>query len=193
MISDKSSEEEKEINAEEVVKQSLLAKAEISLLLDTYDDIFSDFDPRPFPQRALSDDFLLEAKKAARDKGDNLDLSFMIPKAKRNFEHEVLIKRRLREHFRKHTIIIENEVKSIRRKGVVMAITGIILIMVATYFFSLASENIFIHLLIVILEPAGWFTAWTGLDEIYYTAKQQMPDLEFYQKMTKSEISFHQY
>ena len=193
MINDKSSEEEKEINAEEVVKQSLLAKAEISLLLDTYDDIFSDFDPRPFPQRALSDDFLLEAKKAARDKGDNLDLSFMIPKAKRNFEHEVLIKRRLREHFRKHTIIIGNEVKSIRRKGVVMAITGIILIMVATYFFSLASENIFIHLLIVILEPAGWFTAWTGLDEIYYTAKQQMPDLEFYQKMTKSEISFHQY
>ena len=47
---------------------ALLKKSEISLSLDNYDDIFSDFDPRPFSQRALSDDFLIEAKKASRDK-----------------------------------------------------------------------------------------------------------------------------
>ena len=37
-----------------VEKQDLLSKGEISILLDTYDDIFSDFDPRPYSQRALS-------------------------------------------------------------------------------------------------------------------------------------------
>ena len=33
----------------------------VSLWLDTYEDIFSDFDPRPYGQRALSEDFVAEA------------------------------------------------------------------------------------------------------------------------------------
>ena len=40
--------------------EKLLQQSEISLLLDSYDDIFSDFDPRPYNQRALSQDFLAE-------------------------------------------------------------------------------------------------------------------------------------
>ncbi|MBI2151367.1 hypothetical protein HYU21_01420, partial [Candidatus Woesearchaeota archaeon] len=30
----------------------------ISLVLDSYDDIFSDFDPRDYSEKALSEDFL---------------------------------------------------------------------------------------------------------------------------------------
>lgn len=35
----------------------------IQIALDHYDDIFSDFDPSPFSQRMLSDDFLKEMQK----------------------------------------------------------------------------------------------------------------------------------
>ena len=42
--------------------------------LNSYDGLFSDFDPRPTEQRALSDDFLLEVKRAARDKEIGLEL-----------------------------------------------------------------------------------------------------------------------
>src|SRR5690349_704077 len=48
-------------------QKALLIKSELSIWLDTYDDIFSDFDPRPLNERALSDDFLSEARKMARD------------------------------------------------------------------------------------------------------------------------------
>ena len=90
-------------------KQELLAKSEISLILDTYDDIFSDFDPRPYEERALSDDFLLEAKKASRDKATGtIELIFMMPAGKRDTHKESLIKRRLRDHFRKHYISLNN-------------------------------------------------------------------------------------
>ena len=37
----------------------------ISLWIDSYDDIFSDFDPRPFSARNISDDFLYEVKKTS--------------------------------------------------------------------------------------------------------------------------------
>ena len=184
--------EEEERVAEEEKTKNLLAKAEISVLLDTYDDIFSDFDPRPFISRALSDDFLIEAKKATKDKQGTFNLSFMIPKKLRNFEHELLIRRRLRDHFKKNALLLGNEIHRIKVKGIFMAIAGIVMIMIASFLFSL--EDVwFIHLLIVILEPAGWFTAWTGFYEIYYKGKELKPDLEFYNKMTRCEISFHTY
>ena len=36
---------------------------DITVAIDTLDDIFSDFDPRPLHQRALSEDFLKEIQK----------------------------------------------------------------------------------------------------------------------------------
>lgn len=174
-------------------KQELLTKGEISIMLDTYDDIFSDFDPRPYSQRALSDDFLLEAKKATRDKEEGLELRFILPREKRNFEHEILIKKRLRDHFKKHALILEKEIKDIKKRGFLMAIAGVVMIMIATYFLSLKSDSFLIHFLIVILEPAGWFTAWTGLDEIYYTTRSKKPDFDFYSKMTNADIHFLTY
>ena len=64
---------------EEMHKKKLLQLSEISLIIDTYDDIFSDFDPRPYSQRALSDDFLLEARKASKDKvSGTFELNFLV-------------------------------------------------------------------------------------------------------------------
>ena len=44
-------------------KHSLLKLAEISILLDSYDSIFYDFDLSPYSERTLSDDWLLEVIK----------------------------------------------------------------------------------------------------------------------------------
>src|SRR3989339_701864 len=61
-------------------KQSIRHISQVSMWLDGYDDIFSDFDPRPYSQRSLSDDFLSEAKKVSSGKtGDRLELRFLIP------------------------------------------------------------------------------------------------------------------
>ncbi len=193
MIEEVKSDEIDTAGSEEQVKQSLLAKAEISLLLDTYDDIFSDFDPRNFSQRALSDDFLIEAKKAALDKNGTLDLSFMIPKAKRNFEHEVLIKRRLREHFKKHAMLIHQDMANIRRKGLFLSVLGLAMLMLAAVVSHYGASSIIFNILLVFLEPAGWFFFWIGGEKFVYEIRDKRPELEFYEKMTRCEISFHAY
>lgn len=58
-------QEEKKDEAQQKIEETekILEMSEISIWLDNYDDIFSDFDPRPYSQRSLSDDFLAEAKK----------------------------------------------------------------------------------------------------------------------------------
>ncbi len=187
-MSDKMPKEEKQNLG--VEKQALLQMSEISLILDTYDDIFSDFDPRHYSQRALSDDFLQEIKRASRDKPTGtIEIKFMMPAHLRSREQENIIARRLHEHFHKHYLKEQEEIKRIKREGLLLAGLGVLFLFISAYLYTL-SEKLFIYLLIVIFEPAGWFSVWTGLDQWYYTAKSKKPDAAFYEKMSKADISF---
>ena len=80
----------KKTNKEEFIKEEFIERhaknGNISLILESYTDIFSDFDPRPYDQRTLSDDFLLECKKAVRRKNktiSDLNCFFSFQKSKR--------------------------------------------------------------------------------------------------------------
>lgn len=179
----------KEMNKEERMKQG-----NISLILDSYNGIFSDFDPRPYSERALSDDFLIECKKAVRDReysSGGFELRLLIPKIKRNISDESKIRSRLKNHFHKHFKEKQNELKSIRIEGIAWFCLGILFILLATYIYPL--EGFFYHFIFVVLEPAGWFTMWSGLDKLFFNTREKQPELEFYKKMSGSEISFYNY
>lgn len=163
----------------------------ITLSLSTYDDIFSGFDIRHFSERALSDDFLVEAKKASKEKiSGKLELNLSIPKKERNLKDEIVIKKRLQSHFHKHHKSIQKEIVSTKINGLIMTFAGTVMLIFAGYLSSLKSEIFFIHLTKTLLEPTGWFLAWTGMDNIIYQWKSLQPDLEFYKKMSECEIEF---
>ena len=175
-------------------KKKLLRMSEISLILDTYDDIFSDFDPRPFSERAMSDDFLLEAKKASRDlPSGKIELKFLIPQKERDQSQENIIRKRLREHFIRHHQRLEQEVRRLKIKAAINAISGVLMIMLATFLSTIPDSALWVHLLIVILEPAGWFTAWTGLEHYGFAREERNEELIFYHKMMQAEIIFLPY
>ena len=172
----------------------LLEKSEISLLLDSYDDIFSDFDPRPFSQRALSDDFLQEAKRASRDKvSGTIQLRFLIPAAARKPETEAIIRKRLRDHFKKHFLEFEKDSAEKRKSGMIYSVIGLMLMASAAFISYYDDGRLYLRMVNVVLEPAGWFTVWYGLDKVFYTSKDKAPDLEFYRKMSKAEVLFDAY
>lgn len=174
-------------------KEKLLKMSEISLWLDTYNDIFSSFDPRPYSQRTLSDDFLFEAKKASREKlSGQVDLKLLMPKKLRKIGDEIGIKKRLHEHFKKHYDMLKKEHKSIVTTGLLMTGLGLLMMFLAG-FFSTMNTLIFYKVLIVLLEPAGWFMAWFGLERIFYTSRMKKADLDFYEKMSKVNITFWSY
>ena len=175
-------------------KHKLLSMSEIGLWLDTYDDIFSDFDPRPYSERALSDDFLFEAKKASKEKtSGRIELVFLIPETARNNSDEEIIRRRLHEHFKKHHKLLEDDRHRTRRLSAVAVASGMILMMGATYLDLQKPSSIIFNFLKVLMEPTGWFITWVGLERLFYSSGQKKPDLEFYRKMTKCEIVFLSY
>ena len=87
----------------EVAGVASFKEANISLILDSYEDIFSSFDARRHSEKALSTDFLDEAKRASRDKDSgSIELKLLIPKNKRQLGEEIIIKKRLKRHFQHH-------------------------------------------------------------------------------------------
>lgn len=181
-------------DSHETQKDKLLKLSEISLWIDNYDDIFSDFDPRPYSERAVSDDFLQEMRRATRNTIEGgVELKFLIPAHNRNLAYEQLIKRRLKEHFRKHYQELAKEHKSIRRLGIFFTLLGIAMIVAASYIPTLEIDSFWFNFLHILLEPGGWFVGWTGLDQLFYTLKEHKPGYNFYRKMSECEIHFISY
>ncbi|MBS3066667.1 hypothetical protein J4205_02485 [Candidatus Pacearchaeota archaeon] len=178
----------------EFKKEEQMRQGNVSLILTSYNDIFSDFDPRNYSQRTLSDDFLQECKRAVRDKTyskEGFDLRLLVPKNKRDINDEIKIKIRLKNHFLKHYLEKKNEIKRLKIEGVVWFTIGIVFSLMAAFIYSL--EGFVFDVLFVMLEPAGWFTMWSGLDKIFINSKDKMPDVRFDKKMHTANIMFINY
>jgi hypothetical protein len=176
------------------LKQSLHELGEISIMIDSYDNIFSDFDPSPFSERTLSDDFITQSKKISKNKsGKKIGLNLLLPKDKRNDADEKIIIKRLHSYFKGVQQELIFEVSKVNKRGFYFSITGIILMLAASYISYLDAQKFLTHLLLVMFEPAGWFLLWSGLDHLVYSSKETKKDLDFYSKMTKCEIKFTTY
>lgn len=166
----------------------------VSLVLDSYNDIFSGFDPRHFSERAISIDFLDECKRAVRERNeDELELRLSIPKNKRDEQNEMHIKRRIVNHFQKHFAEKERDEKKLKSRGYKFVIAGIFFMVSAAAVNHYLKESFLITLLTIIFEPAGWFTFWEGLNQLIFETEKKKPELNFYRKMANAHIYFTSY
>jgi hypothetical protein len=45
----------------------------------------------------------------------------------------------------------------------------------------------------VLLEPAGWFAVWFGLDQLFYGTRELAREHAFYRKMARADVVFSAY
>ena len=175
-------------------KQSMLKLTEISILLNSYNDIFSAFDPSEYSERNLSDDFIIQAKNISKSKdGNKMSLKLLLPASARKEQDEKVIIKSLHSHFKDVYYQVAVDVKKTKRKGIILTTIGIVLMITASYLSFMQPEKYHFHFLIVLFEPAGWFLLWAGLDHLVYQSKSTKKDFDFYSKMSKSEIKFFTY
>ncbi len=160
----------------------------ISFKVNSYDDLFSKFDPRDFLKRSISEDFIEECEKVAKEKGANVELNLFLKKNKRNLNSEEKIKNRLKEHFKHHANIHANEIKNIKKKGIKWFIIGTIFMLFSTYIGTYS--GFLFRILETTLIPAGWFSFWEGLGKIFIDANYKETNIEFNEKMSLAKISF---
>ncbi len=174
-----------------VLKNELLSKAELSIWLDTYNDIFSDFDPRPFSERALSDDFINEVKKMARENSTGpVVLTLLMPANLRQHATEDTIMKSLHAHFRIFARQQQQDMKRLKRKGALLTLSGVLILALVALVVQARIPVFFANLLPVTLEPFGLFLVWTGLETLFYEIPKKKPGFEFNYQMAHAEIKF---
>lgn len=163
----------------------------VNIWLDSLDELFSDFDPRTYSKRTVSDDFIAQIRKVIADrKGENLILQLQLPEKTRNKQDETIIAKRLQFHFKKKYEELLKEKKNGIRNAIILTLSGIALMIISSYINYFEVEKYRFHLLLVIFEPGGWFCLWTGLDRLIDYAGKRKKELNFYSKMFNTPIQF---
>jgi hypothetical protein len=168
---------------------------QISIKVEGYDDIFSDFDARPYSKRSLSVDFLDEIKRASYDKSDEgIELSINVPRDKREKADEEVISDRLARHFQRHYQMLAKEKRGVIKNGVFMVLLGVLCMMVASFIhFTIPNRDLLLSFLMTFLEPAALFLLWEGMEQIIFNSKSINKELDFYRKMSNCEINYVSY
>ncbi len=164
---------------------------EISIVLDNYDDIFSDFDPRQYWRRELSEDFLKElSRRYLEDSKGNFEVRFFIPAYERDPKAETVIKKRLRGHFLLEAKRVQKEVEGIRNKAMVYIAAGVGVLLIETLVTLFAQNDILPKLAGILTLPVGWFLVWTGTERILDFSPSIMKQVHIYEKFAKCNYLF---
>lgn len=163
----------------------------ISIWVDCYDDIFSDFDLRPYTSRNISDDFLRELRKLSHETDSHIDeLRLLLPQKARDRASETIIIKRLHGHFMKNLHYFQKKKKSEGRKDLLLSLLGVFMMICAAYISSVKTQILPLHILLVVFEPAGWFLVWISMEHLINSNRKEKPEIEFYAKMTKCKTVF---
>ena len=165
---------------------------EISIAIDNWDDIFSDFDPRPLSERALSEDFIAELKKRYREtRKGQLALTIHAPLSLKNEAHERVVIQRLKKHFKHRSLQRQRELTRIRKRGVIFVVFGILSLGFLTFItYSQLFSRLAIELLSIIFMPLGWFGIWEGFSKIVDTSTIFIQEEMLFSKLSKAIYTF---
>lgn len=162
----------------------------INLWLDSYDDIYSDFDSRHYQARKISEDFLAELQVEIKNLPDTRNMILFLPPQERNEEAEKVIASSLHHffssQFKRHQHICRQKLT----KGLLFLIVGVMVMLLNSWIIYRARESFLIICLKVLLEPAGWFLLWAGLDFLLYDFAGFKKTENFYSVLSEMRIYF---
>ena len=164
---------------------------ELSLWLDSYNDIYSDFDNRNYARRRISEDFLYELRmelKSGEFHSSNLVL--LLPREKRSEEQERLITSSLKELFTLRFYFHKDKCRKKINNIIKLFIGGMVVILLNSWISYNAKPTFFVAGLRVLLEPAGWFLIWSAFDFLFYDFPGLKKEREFYKKLSEMHIHF---
>lgn len=165
---------------------------ELSLWLDSYDDIYSDFDSRNYLKRRFSEDFLHELHNALKHKKESVnDMLLLLPKEGRNTATEQIIVDSLQDFFKDQYSYIAAKCRKKLYNGLWLIVSGVV-IMSGNLFigYKMPDKTLPLIALKVLLEPSGWFLIWAAFDFLFYGYKDLLKEKRFYGQLSEIKIHF---
>ena len=169
---------------------------DITVGIDTLDDIFSDFDPRPLPQRALSEDFLKEIQKFyVESSRGRLNVIFLGPTVLKEIleknQLEKAIISHLHQEFRRRSLYAKKTINGIKTTGVRFITFGAIILIALTLLRAFKIfPDLWTELGLELIMPLGWFGMWEGFSHLVQTPYKLKEESTMYDKLAKAQYSF---
>ncbi len=164
---------------------------ELSLWLDEYTDIYSDFDSRHYLKRRISEDFLNELKTALKYKDEKSDvLVLILPKEKRDYKDEILIIESIKNFFTQQLSFYKTKSSKKLQNGIGLLVTGLLIMVTNSFFTMLNKHNFMLTTLKLVLEPAAWFLLWIGFDFLVYHFVDLNKEKRFFKTLSIMNIHF---
>jgi len=177
---------------EDKIKQRLDDINAISIAIDTYDDIFSDFDPRDISQRDLSEDFIIELTRRHRqDIKGKYDVVLVAPKSIEDPAAEKKITSRLNRYFHQKYSRYIMAIREIRMRGLAYIASGMaILIVLALLTYYKKLDTLTLEIVGIVFMPLGWFGIWEGFSKIVDIPFKLESDTRAYKKFSRASYKF---
>ena len=165
--------------------------SDLSLWLDDYDDIYSDFDSRNYLKRRVSADFVNEVRVSLKNKNEKInDLILLLPQAQRDTSIEQKIMRNLKNYFNRQLYLYSEKHNKNLKRGIFLFITAILLMIANSIVSFQLNNNLFSSIIRIVLEPSGWFLAWISFDILYYDKHELRKEKYFFRELSQMKISF---
>lgn len=158
----------------------------VDMALDSYDDLFSDFDPSPYQRRLLSEDFLSELRRRYASTGESeIAVNFTLPRSVRNEKTEQLIKKRVKEHFKARLKIIKQKTREKADNGIIRIACGILL-SIALFIFP----ELDVVPLLTLFSVLIWYSLWSGFENVLEASSSLWKKKAFAEKFMRAEYLF---
>lgn len=168
--------------------------AELSLWLDSYNDIYSDFDARTLLKRRISEDFIHELELAYHRREENTNsLALQVPASLRIETDEKLITERVSNYFNREYENSARILKSNSSKNLVFLGVSIIIMVINVILTLRPSESGRLNAWRILLEPAGWFFFWNSLEYFFYDRSIDSTRTKFWNTVAGWKILFKSY
>ncbi len=163
----------------------------LRLWLDSYNDLYSDFDSRHFGRRRISEDFMHELRQAMTGEyASSKDLVLLLPDAGRQTEAENQIMDRLQRYFKGQFKEAQYKHRKKVRAGWVLIAAGLTIMVINAWISIEYPDHKLIMASKVVLEPAGWFMMWTGLDILFTDRKSLYKEMVLFRSLSSMKIQF---
>jgi hypothetical protein len=164
---------------------------ELELWLDSYDDIYSDFDSRHYLKRRISEDFLHELRIEMKYKEHHAsDMVLLLPQDCRDQTAEKIIADSLSDFFSNLFRFHHDKCRKKLSNGILLFVLGISIMLLNSWISYRSAESFPVIGLRVLLEPAGWFLLWAALDFLFYDFTELKKERDFYKKLSEMHIHF---
>lgn len=165
--------------------------AELNLWLDSYDDIYSDFDSRNYLKRRISEDFLHELRTEMKYKKNHAgEMVLLLPQERRDETSEKIIADSLTDFFTTQFRFFLDKCRTKMNRGLLLLVTGIVIMLLNSWMSFHGAASFPLVSLKVLLEPAGWFLLWAALDFLFYDFAELKKERNFYKELCEMHIHF---